>query len=100
MNSKCKKYSLFYLMILCVIFVSSHMYSDYNILLEADFICQGLKFEAPDLENLVADKPKILNLAPSTLLTLPPVNSDLLEWFANSYFQLPTPYQSASPLRC
>ena len=86
--------------ILCVIFVASHIYSDYNVLLEADFICQELKFEATDLENLVADKPKILDFAPSTLFTVRPLNSELFEQSTNSYFQLATPYQSTSPLRC
>jgi hypothetical protein len=100
MNSKCKKYPLFYMAILCVIFVISHIYSDYNVLLEADFICQELKFEATDLENLVADKPKILDFAPSTLVTVRPLNSELFEQSANSYFQLATPYQSTPPLRC
>jgi len=100
MNSKCKKYSLFYMAILCVLFVSSHMYSDYNVLLEADFICQELKFEATDLENLVVDKPKIIDVVPSALLTFRPTNSDLLEQSANPYFQLATPFRSLSPLRC
>ena len=86
--------------ILSVLFVSSHMYSDYNVLLEADFICQELKFEATDLENLVVDKPKILDLAPSSLLTLRPINSDLFGQPTNLFFQLATPYRSISPLRC
>ena len=86
--------------ILCVLFVSSHMYSDYNVLLEADFICQELKFEATDLENLVIDKPKIIDVVPTALLTFRPLNSDLFEQPANPYFQLATPYQLTSPLRC
>jgi len=100
MISKCKKYPLFYMAILCVLFVSSHMYSDYNVLLEADFICQELKFEATDLENFVVDKPKILDFAPSSLLTLRPLNSDLFSQPSNLFFQLATPYRSTSPLRC
>ena len=86
--------------ILCFLFVSSHMYSDYNVLLEADFICQELKFEATDLENLVVDKPKIIDVVSSALLTFRPLDPDLLGQPIDSYFQLATPYQSTSPLRC
>jgi hypothetical protein len=100
MSWRCKKYSLFCMAILCVIFVSSHIYSDYDVLLEADFIGHGLKFEAADLENLVIDKPKILDIAPSTLFILRPVDLDLFEQSAISYFQSATPYQLTSPLRC
>ena len=100
MSLKCKKHSFLYMAILCVIFASSHIYSDYNVLLDADFICQELKFEATDLENLVADKPKILDFAPSALSILHPLGSDLFEQSGNSYFQLAAPYQLISPLRC
>ena len=100
MSLKCKKYSLFYIAVLCAVFVSCHIYSDYDILLEADFICQGLKFEAADLENLVVDKPKILDFVPSALLTFHPLDSGLFEQSTNSYLQLATLYQLVSPLRC
>ena len=100
MSWRCKKYWLFCMAILCVIFVSSHIYSDYDVLLEADFIGHGLKFEAADLENVVVDKPKILDFAPSAFSTLHPLGSDLFEQSAISYFQSATPYQLTSPLRC
>ena len=100
MSWKTKKYSLFGMAILGVIFVASHIYSDYNVLLEADFISLGLKFEAADLENLVVDKPKILDFAPTAFSILRPLGSDLFEQTANSYFHLATPYQLTSPLRC
>ena len=100
MNWKCKIYSLFCIAAICIIFASSHIYSDYDILLEADFISHGLKFEAADLENLVVDKPKILDFASNTPSILRPLGSDLLGQAANSYLQVATSYQTTSPLRC
>ena len=100
MNWKCKTYSLFCIATVCVLFASSHLYSDYDVLLEADFIGQGLKFEAADLDNLVVDKPKILDSAPSALSILWTLGLDLFELSANSYFHLATPHQLSSPLRC
>jgi hypothetical protein len=81
-------------------FASSHIYSDYDVLSEADFIGHGLKFEAADLENLIVDKPKILDFAPSTLSILCPLGSELFEQSAHSYFQVVTSYPMTSPLRC
>ena len=100
MNLKWKTFSLFFIATVCITFASSHIYSDYNVLLEADFIGHGLKFEAVDLENLVVDKPKILDLAPSVLSILNPLASDRFEKSANFYFHLATPYQLTSLLRC
>ena len=80
--------------------LSSHIYSDYAVLLEADFIGHGLKFEAADLENLVVAKPKVLDFAPSALFSFRPLGSDLFAKSTNSYFQSATPYQMTSPLRC
>ena len=100
MNWKCKTYSLFCIATVCVLFASSHLYSDYDALLEADFIGHGLKFEASDLENLVVDKPKILDFTRAALSILGPLGSDLLEHSSNSYIQVAAPYQLTSPLRC
>jgi len=100
MNLKWKTCSLFFMATVCIMFASSHIYSDYNVLLEADFIGHGLKFEAVDLENLVVDKPKILDFAPSILSILNPLASDRFEPSANIYFHLATSYQLTSPLRC
>ena len=100
MNWKGKTFSLFCIATVCVMFASSHIYSDYDVLSEADFIGHGLKFEAADSENLLADKPKILDFAPSALSILYPLGSELFEQSAHSYFQLAISYQMTSPLRC
>ena len=81
-------------------FASSHVYSDYDVLLEADFIGHGLKFESADLENLVVHKPKIFDFAPAAVSIFNPLGSDLFEQSDNSYFQVDAPYQLTSPLRC
>ena len=76
------------------------IHSYYESLVEADFLGCGLKFEAADLENLIVDKPKILDFAPSTLSILCPLGSELFEQSAHSYFQVVASYPMTSPLRC
>jgi hypothetical protein len=69
-------------------------------MVEADFIGHGLKFEAADLENLFVDKPKSLDFAPNALSIECPLGFDLFAQSINSYFQVATPHQMTSPLRC
>ncbi len=56
MERKDKRIQIFWAIAVCLILPFSCAYSGYNILIEADFLCQGLKFEASDLVDLLADK--------------------------------------------
>jgi hypothetical protein len=99
-NWKSKTFSVFCIATVCVIFPSSYLYSDYDVMLEADFIGDGVKFEAADLENLLVDKPKSPDFAPNAVSIVCPMGFDIVEQSTNSYLPLAMPHQMTSPLRC
>lgn len=52
------------ILLLPIILVTSATYFHYNTLIEADFFCAGLKFEASDLEDLSYEKQNLWALKP------------------------------------
>jgi hypothetical protein len=50
-----------------LILVASSTYFHYYVLIEADFLYQGLKFECSDLDDLYVDKQNICDLNPTSL---------------------------------
>lgn len=53
---KHKKLRFLTIIFLFLWFPAISIYLDYNTLVEADFLLGGLQFEAPDLEDFLADK--------------------------------------------
>ncbi len=100
MKWKSRAKSLLLVLILCAAFSSTHVYSDYDSIREADFLGHGLKFEAADLDFLVADKPKIHDFTPSIVVLFRPSYSDLFQKFEDSFLYPSTSFEMTSPLRC
>jgi len=76
------------------------IHSYYEILLEADFLGHGLKFEAADLENLFVDKQKSLEIGPKASSMLCPEDVNPSEQLFPLYFQVPSADQTPITLRC
>ncbi len=95
-----KTYLLLCVAAICLLLVSSHSYSDYNALVEADFLGHGLKFEAGDFENVVVDKPKVLDLLPHSVFLEHFSDSDVFRQSADPYFPLIYSDHNITPLRC
>ena len=87
-------------MAICFFFQLGASHSDYESLIEADFLGHGLKFEAADLENLFVDKQKSLEISPqpSSIVCLEDINP--FEQFFSLYFQEPATNKSPLTLRC
>jgi len=81
-------------------FVYSSAYSNYNSLIEADFLTCGLKFEAADNDDLLVDKQIHLDFALGLFSTVGPMEADLLEKLAPSLFRVPGMDPPPSILRC
>ncbi len=56
MLNKCRAVSKFLIVAIPFIFLLASAYSNYNALIEADFITHGKKYEATDTDELWADK--------------------------------------------
>jgi hypothetical protein len=65
MLRKRRAISTFLILSLSFVFPLTSAYSNYNTLIEADFLTQGKKFEAGDLDNLWVDKPIHWDFMPS-----------------------------------
>lgn len=81
-------------------FLFSSAYSNYNSLVEADFLTCGLKFEAADNDDLLVDKQIHVDFALGLFSTVGSLGADLFKKPAPSSFQLPGFDPSLSILRC
>ena len=81
-------------------FLSSSAYSNYNSLIEADFLTRGLKFEAADNDDLLVDKQIHVDFALGLFSTVGPLGADLFEKLTPSSFQVPGIDSTFSILRC
>ena len=81
-------------------FLFSSAYSNYNSLIEADFLTLGLKFEAADIDDLLVDKQIHVDFALGLFSTVGPMGADLLQKLAPSSFQVPGMDPPLSILRC
>ena len=100
MNKERKKFLAFSVTAICILFLLSVAYSYYDTLIEADFICRGLKFEAADLETLCADKQTGLNLGMNPLTDGFSPNTSSLERLTTPSFQVSPFERSLLILRC
>ncbi|HSR11677.1 MAG TPA: hypothetical protein VLS90_09540 [Thermodesulfobacteriota bacterium] len=87
------------IVIVSAVFVLSPIYFHYNSLIEADFFCRGLKFEAGDLEDLSFDKQSLWLFKPGIT---PSSYFPDREFFpqANSLLDLLPALETLSALRC
>ncbi|HSR10792.1 MAG TPA: hypothetical protein VLS90_05060 [Thermodesulfobacteriota bacterium] len=100
MSRSPKIYTIFCIAAMALVLVSSHVYSDYDALREADFLGHGLKFEAGDFENIVVDKPKLLNLIPHSLFIEFVSEPDAAIAPAAENFSFNRSDRNSAPLRC
>jgi hypothetical protein len=95
-----KKGPFFLLLIFAVSFLLplSCAYSFYDVIVEADFLTNGVKYETGDIENLSVDKQNLTGVIPFPCRT----------FFEDNFFELllgfsiPTPliHPTSSVLRC
>lgn len=75
-------------------------YSNYNTLLEADFLTQGAKFEAGDLNDLWIDKHANLDFMPSESFIIASPELSVHGPLITSSYQVVSIDSSFSVLRC
>ena len=92
--------STFLIVGISVLFSIASVHSHYNRLLEADFLILGLKFEAGDIDDLLADKQITLEFIPSRFLPvhLPGVDQHGINMASSE--ALTSAELPFSPLRC
>ncbi len=82
------------------IFLLASTYSNYNILIEADFITDGTKFEAGDLDDLCVDKQINLVFMPSESFLIGSPEINLHGFLIRSSFEVVSINSPFSVLRC
>ena len=83
-----------------ILFSVASLYSNYNCLLEADFLTREAKFEAGDIDNLLAEKQINLDFILSESYLFGSVEKAILRLHMMSSWGLLSPGLSFSPLRC
>jgi len=81
-------------------FLSSSAYSNFNSLIEADFLTRGLKFEAADNDDLLVDKQIHVDFALGLFSTVGCLGAGLFEKLLPSSFELSIFDPLLSILRC
>ncbi len=97
-----KKGPLFILLIFAVsvLMPLACAYSSYDVITEADFFTNGVKFEAVDIENLLADKQNLMGIIPNPFYLLLFIRDNFFEPFSLFSPSIPAIHQTSSLLRC
>ena len=97
-----KRERFFSLIILAVsfLFPFSCAYTQYNDILEADFLTVGTKYEATDLENLVVDKYNLTGVTPPLLSAFLFITVNSLGAYMPFPLSAPPNHLASSVLRC
>ena len=97
-----KRNFLFSLLIIAVSFLLplSGVYSCYNVVVEADFLTNGVKFEAVDKDNLLLDKQNLAGMIPAPFSSLFFLKDNFFEPCFDSSFSIPALHQTSMLLRC
>ena len=95
-----KKSTIFIVMAISFFFQLGASHSDYESLVEADFLGHGLKFESADLENLFVDKQKSLEIGPQVSSTQCLEDVNPFKQLFSFYFQESFTKQTPLTLRC
>ncbi len=82
------------------ILILAYAYSNYNVLIEADFITHGTKFEAGDLDDLWVDKQLNLVFMPSESFLIDSAEMDRDGVLIRTSFQVSSINSLFSILRC
>jgi hypothetical protein len=100
MLRKRRAISTFLILSLSFLFLLGSAYSNYNTLIEADFLTQGTKFEAGDLDNLWVDKPINWDFMPSESFVIASPEINLHGLLIAFSYQVISIDSSLSVLRC
>jgi len=92
--------STFLIIGISIIFSVAPAYSNYNRLLEADFLAREVKFEAGDIDNLLVDRQINLDFIASESYLFGSLEKDLHRLLIMSSWQILSLGLSFSPLRC
>ena len=90
----------FFILGISIFFSVASLYSNYNCLLEADFLTREAKFEAGDIDNLLAEKQINLDSIASETYIFGSPEIDLHRILMESSWQIVSLALSFSPLRC
>ncbi len=80
--------------------LSSCAYSSYNVIVEADFLANGIKYEAVDIENLFLDKQNFTGVIPNPFCLFLVLADNFFEPFSGFSILPPLIDQTSSLLRC
>ncbi len=83
-----------------ILFSVASAYSNYNRLLEADFLVLGVKFESGDIDGLLVDKQTNLDFQGGQSCILGPLERDLPGVLIISSRKISSSGLPFSPLRC
>jgi len=92
--------STFLIVGISILFFIASVHSNYDRLLEADFLGRGVKFEAADIEDPLVDKQTILNFIAGESCIFDSLAGDLHRLLNISPWQIISLGLSFSPLRC
>ncbi len=100
MGKENRKVLLIFVISVAVVFQMAAAHSYYDSLIEADFLGNGLKFEAADLETLLVDKQTSLDLSTGAVAAPFVPESGIFEPFTPETFLIPSVERTYSILRC
>ena len=100
MQKKHRPISTFLIVGISLIFSLASAHSNYNSILEADFLTLGEKFEAGDIADILVDKQINLDFIPSESLAIGSLEIDLHGFLSMFSFQIVPIAPPLSVLRC
>ena len=91
-----------FLMVLVIASISlfSPVYIDYQVLIEADFLSSGTRYEGRDIEDFSLDKQQNSTIGSSLLSIFSPPENNLFDSPTGLSLQIPSPGQKPITLRC
>lgn len=100
MQKKHRTRSTFLIVGISLIFSLALAYSNYNAMVEADFLTLGIKFEAGDIDDFFIDKQINWDFIPNESLVIGSLEIDLHRLLVVSSFQVVSITPPFSVLRC
>jgi len=97
-----KRVRLFVLVIFVISFLLplSCAYSCYDVIVEADFLTNGAKYEAVDIANLFLDKQNLTGMIPHPFSLFLFLADNFFELFSGCPLPPPLAHGTSSVLRC
>ena len=97
---KRKRSSIFGSLVIISIFLFSPAYIDYQVLIEADFLSSGEKYEDRDVEDFLLDKQLNFIVQSSPMPTFSRPGNNLSDPLIGLSWQIPSSDQKPVTLRC